>query len=122
MLWWMLQNLLIAGLLAGVVWIVCRVARVGPVGRHALWLLVLVKLLTPPMVVWPWAIHMPLERIQSSPASTTEDERPVGRASDSMAGIGSDLPVEDQQVVIISPGDTMGPAESAGIGSTPDAQ
>src|SRR3954467_7272950 len=33
---------------------------VGPVGRHALWLIVLVKLLTPPLVVWPWAVRAPL--------------------------------------------------------------
>jgi beta-lactamase regulating signal transducer with metallopeptidase domain len=58
---WMLQSLAVAGLLAALVHVACRVGRIGPVGRHALWLLVLVKLLTPPVVVlhWPWVIPAP---------------------------------------------------------------
>src|SRR4051795_5753174 len=60
MLWWTFQNLVIASVLAALVWLACRSGRVGPVGRHALWLVVLVKLLTPPLVVWPWAVHDPL--------------------------------------------------------------
>src|SRR4051812_14475451 len=60
MLWWTFQNLVIASVLAGLVWLACRSGRVGPVGRHALWLVVLVKLLTPPLVVWPWAVHDPI--------------------------------------------------------------
>lgn len=61
MLPWMLQSLAVAGLLAALVHVACRVGRMGPVGRHALWLLVLVKLLTPPVVVlqWPWVIPAP---------------------------------------------------------------
>src|SRR3954471_13103532 len=58
--WWTAQNLVVAALLAGGVWLVCRTVRVGPVVRHALWLLVLAKLLTPPLVAWPWAGGEPL--------------------------------------------------------------
>src|SRR3954469_8475769 len=60
MLWWTFQNLVIASVLAALVWLACRSGRVGPVGRHALWLVVLIKLLTPPLVVWPWAVHDPI--------------------------------------------------------------
>src|SRR3954454_22634394 len=60
MLWWTFQNLVIATVLATLVWLGCRSGRVGPVGRHALWLVVLIKLLTPPLVVWPWAVHDPI--------------------------------------------------------------
>src|SRR5437016_5852294 len=60
MLWWMLQNLVIAGLMAGCVRLACVAFRIGPVVRHALWLVVLLKLLTPPLVAWPWAIRSPL--------------------------------------------------------------
>jgi beta-lactamase regulating signal transducer with metallopeptidase domain len=56
MLWWTLQTLLVTAVLAAAVWGVCRVGKLGPVGRHALWLVVLLKMLTPPMVAWPWAI------------------------------------------------------------------
>lgn len=59
-LWWTCQNVVVTAALAGVVWAACRALRLGPVGRHALWLIVLVKLLTPPLVVWPWAVHAPL--------------------------------------------------------------
>jgi beta-lactamase regulating signal transducer with metallopeptidase domain len=31
----------------------------GPVARHALWLVVLVKFMTPPLIVWPWAVPDP---------------------------------------------------------------
>jgi beta-lactamase regulating signal transducer with metallopeptidase domain len=60
MLWWIVQNVTIMALLAGVVWITCRLAKAGPVTRHALWLLVLLKMLTPPMVVWPWPAPLAL--------------------------------------------------------------
>ena len=68
MLWWTFQNLVIASVLAALVWLACRSGRVGPVGRHALWLVVLVKLLTPPLVVWPWAVHEP-DRVDEAAGS-----------------------------------------------------
>jgi beta-lactamase regulating signal transducer with metallopeptidase domain len=68
MLWWATQDLVITTLLAGIVWCVCRAFRVGPVWRHALWMVVLVKLLTPPLVFWPWAVRNPLE-LSNRPAS-----------------------------------------------------
>ena len=60
MLWWIFQNVVVTAALALVVAMVCRVVRPGPVVRHALWVLVLVKFLTPPLVVWPWAAPDPL--------------------------------------------------------------
>ena len=56
MLWWVAQNAIIATVLAGIVASVCRLGRINPAVRHALWLVVLLKLLTPPLVLWPWAI------------------------------------------------------------------
>jgi beta-lactamase regulating signal transducer with metallopeptidase domain len=56
MLWWIGQSLVSAALLAGVVWTVCNATRIVPAARHALWLVVLIKLLTPPLVVWPWGV------------------------------------------------------------------
>src|SRR6185295_6063922 len=54
---WTFQHVVVTGALAAVAAAVCRFGRVGPVGRHALWLVVLVKLLTPTVVVLPtpWA-------------------------------------------------------------------
>ena len=56
MAWWVLQNVAITAALAAAVAIVCRLTKIGPVTRHALWVMVLVKLVTPPLVVWPWAV------------------------------------------------------------------
>src|SRR5437879_5467168 len=56
MLWWLAQNTVTAALLAGVVSALCRWGRFRPAVSHALWLIVLLKLLTPPVVVWPWSL------------------------------------------------------------------
>jgi beta-lactamase regulating signal transducer with metallopeptidase domain len=79
MLWWTTQNLLITTLLAGIVWFVCRVLRVGPVWRHALWMVVLVKLLTPPLVFWPWAVRNPLG-MSDGPAGVVMKTGPLAGA------------------------------------------
>jgi beta-lactamase regulating signal transducer with metallopeptidase domain len=57
--WWLFQNVAITSALAVLVVIVSRVTRIGPVARHALWVLVLVKFVTPPLIVWPWAAPDP---------------------------------------------------------------
>src|SRR5262245_56580939 len=53
MLWWLAQNAILAGILAVLVAVVCRVGRFRPAVRHALWLIVLLKLVTPPLLAWP---------------------------------------------------------------------
>ena len=72
MLWWTLQQVAICGLMAGLVALGCVVFRAGPAMRHALWLLVLIKMLTPPLVVWPWAVLPPLALTNGLP-----DARPI---------------------------------------------
>jgi beta-lactamase regulating signal transducer with metallopeptidase domain len=60
MTWWIFQHLATVIVVAAVVAAVCRLGRLGPVARHALWLVVLIKLVTPPVVAWPWAVPDPL--------------------------------------------------------------
>ena len=60
MIGWMVQNAVVATGLALLVWGVCRWRRLGPAARHGLWLLVLIKLVTPGVVAWPWAVGMPV--------------------------------------------------------------
>ncbi len=55
---WLLLHSAGVLLLAIVVLALCRWPRLGPAARHALWLLVLLKLLTPPFVSWPWPLHI----------------------------------------------------------------
>ena len=56
MLWWFAQTTLIAGALAVVATLAGRWKRLGPEARHALWLVVLIKLAIPPFVAWPWSV------------------------------------------------------------------
>jgi beta-lactamase regulating signal transducer with metallopeptidase domain len=53
---WLLLNTLTAAGLAVLILVLGRPLRLGPAVRHALWLVVLVKLLTPPLVRWPWPL------------------------------------------------------------------
>src|SRR5512137_2592317 len=69
MIAWMLQNAVVATVLALLVWGICHWRRLGPAARHGLWLLVLIKLLMPPVVSWPWAVTNPLARAQAAPGA-----------------------------------------------------
>ncbi len=59
MLIWFAETTLVAAVLALVAAGVDRLRPIGPTARHLLWLAVLVKLMTPPLVPWPWAVHWP---------------------------------------------------------------
>jgi len=56
MISWMLQNAASVALLTAAIALVCKLCRLSPPLRHALWLIVLVKLMTPPLVSWHWPI------------------------------------------------------------------
>jgi len=73
MAWWLFQNVVITAGLALAVAMICRIGRIGPVARHALWLVVLVKFVTPPLVVWPWSAPDPL---RVAALETRVDDRP----------------------------------------------
>src|SRR5205814_1197462 len=53
---WFAETTLVASGLAVVAALAGRVRSIGPTARHALWLVVLIKLVTPPLVCWPWAV------------------------------------------------------------------
>jgi beta-lactamase regulating signal transducer with metallopeptidase domain len=55
MLGWSAQTTVIAMVLAAIAILASRSTRLGPAARHVLWLVVLIKLLTPPVVDWPWS-------------------------------------------------------------------
>jgi beta-lactamase regulating signal transducer with metallopeptidase domain len=56
MLWWVVETTLVAAVLAAVAALVPRLRPLGPAARHALWLVVLIKLVTPPLLSWPWPV------------------------------------------------------------------
>ena len=55
MLDWFAETAIVAALLAALAAAAGRFGRLRPASRHALWVVVLVRLLTPPLLQWPWA-------------------------------------------------------------------
>ena len=62
MAWWILHNSVSAGVLAAAVAGLGRLVRLSPAVRHALWLIVLVKLVAPPVALWPWPVPDRVDR------------------------------------------------------------
>src|SRR3954452_14125601 len=56
---WLLLHTAAVLALVAVVLALCRWGRLGPAARHALWLVVLLKFLLPPVVCWPWVLPVP---------------------------------------------------------------
>ena len=81
MLVWFVETTIVAGILAVVAIGAGRLRSIPPSARHALWLVVLIKFLTPPLVCWPWAfdwhsLRMPGASSQSSSAEVVVLDRP----------------------------------------------
>jgi beta-lactamase regulating signal transducer with metallopeptidase domain len=53
---WFAQTTLVALVLAILVILASRALRLGASARHILWLVVLIKLVTPPVLQWPWQV------------------------------------------------------------------
>src|ERR1700722_17310414 len=68
MLGWSAQTTLIAMVLAAVAILASRSRRLGPAARHVLWLVVMIKLVAPPVVNWPWSPPELWSSPKSSPA------------------------------------------------------
>jgi beta-lactamase regulating signal transducer with metallopeptidase domain len=95
--WWLFQNLVATAALAAMVALVCRATSIGPVARHALWVLVLVKFVTPPLVVWPWNAPDPLGL-----AASTVERRLTTTDGPTMTG---GPPLQDSEVTSPAPFD-----------------
>ncbi len=60
MLWWFAETTLVAGVLAGAAALCGRLRTISSTARHLLWLVVLIKLIMPPVIHSPWALPSPL--------------------------------------------------------------
>src|SRR5215469_3273156 len=69
MLIWFAETTLVATVLTAFALLASRWFELRPVVRHALWLVVLLKLVAPPIVSWPW--NFPLARASLDLASET---------------------------------------------------
>ena len=51
---WLLENALVVTIAGAIAWLCCRHPRVRPAVCHAIWLVILIKLVTPPLISWSW--------------------------------------------------------------------
>src|SRR6266700_1510447 len=65
-LWWLVQNTVTVAIAIPLVALACRVFRHRPAVQHALWLILLIKLMTPPLAVWPWSVNDVQEALWST--------------------------------------------------------
>jgi len=88
MLLWLMMHLVIVGVLAGGVATACRFGRFRPAVCHALWLIVLIKLLVPPVVFWPWSLPVAGLNTESflTPETWLEFQGQAGRSTASDTG------------------------------------
>ncbi len=90
MAWWILQNLVIVTALVIIVAAVCRLCRIRPAVRHALWLVVMIKLVTPPVGRWPLDVPRLWNKTRAPPpAHASAEPVPEARESQAMVGAGS---------------------------------
>jgi beta-lactamase regulating signal transducer with metallopeptidase domain len=87
MLWWFAETTLVAAALAAVAALAPRLRPLGPATRHALWLVVLIKLMTPPLLSWPWPVFTrpPPARGPSAPAVMIPGVDPDGEGMEPVA-------------------------------------
>ena len=53
--WWLLQTTFTVAVLIAIVAAASRFLQQWPAVQHALWVIVLLKMFTPPLISWPWA-------------------------------------------------------------------
>ena len=94
MVWWLAQHTLMATVLAGIVALLCRWGRIGPALQHGLWLIVLLKLLVPPFIAWPWALPL----VSPSSQDVTNSQLVVAGDESAVAGELQELLLFDAQV------------------------
>src|SRR5689334_16166597 len=78
-------NALLATVLAVVVWCITRFWR-QPAIAQLLWVLVLVKLVTPPMVAIPWHIEFPFATAAQTAAGSTDPANAMRMNESAAAG------------------------------------
>ena len=60
MLWWFAETTLVAVILAATAALCGRLCTISSTTRHLLWLVVLIKLITPPIIQSPWSLPLPV--------------------------------------------------------------
>jgi beta-lactamase regulating signal transducer with metallopeptidase domain len=85
-LWWLGQNTITVAILIPLVAATCRLCRRRPAVQHALWLIVLLKLVTPPIVSWPWTLPQVGEWLCPSLLSTRPSNFRAAEQASTLSG------------------------------------
>jgi beta-lactamase regulating signal transducer with metallopeptidase domain len=119
MLGWFAETTLVASGLAVVALLAGRLRSIGPTARHALWLVVLIKMMTPPLVSWPWAapwrdLNWPITSFEevSAPAGVAKPIsletvargiEPSPPGNDDAQGVCGASPLPESELVVSAP-------------------
>ena len=79
LLWWLCQNTIAVALMVPFVLLLCRAFRARPAVQHALWLVLLVKFLLPPIVDSPWSAETLIGLWQPAPVDSDMPPLPPTR-------------------------------------------
>ena len=91
---WLVTNALVAAGLYPVAWLLCRLFQSRPAASNLVWLVLLVKLVAPPLVYWPWSVRQLTDFVVPHPAPTAPT--PVAPAVFTPADVGT----TDDQIVL----------------------
>lgn len=123
MMWWFAETTVTVAAIAAIAILAPRAGRVGPAARHALWLVAMVRLVTPPLVYWPRGPLPPRRPESSAPmtrpvaAGTTPSPfAPGSNAEGRMARIG--LEAGPPRPTAFDAGPGGGPAPGTGRASS----
>ena len=95
MFWWIIETAITAGGIAAVALMATRSRRLSPAARHALWLLALIRLATPPLFHLPFSPLQSLETHRSNreiPEPSERRNEPVLVAGPGFEGISGNVP------------------------------
>jgi len=76
LVWWLAGNAVGVAVLAPIVWLASRMFRSRPAVQHVLWLLLLVKLVAPPVARWPWSMSDALDAARMTWSAEQPESRP----------------------------------------------
>ena len=99
MYWLIFQHLAVTAVLVGWVAFVCRLFRPSAAVQHGLWTVVLLKLMIPPVVTWPWAVSDVAQAVgmtvtmQADWPTVTAADRARALASEASSGAASSLAI-----------------------------
>ena len=100
MLIWFAETTIVAGILAVVAAALSSRRQITPSVKHVLWLVVLIKFVTPPLVAWPWASEW---RSLGWPAAWNATEPAVVAAGEAPSAIALDVVPADRGSAVEGP-------------------